>query len=95
MAQLVVRGLAEGVKERLKQLAKSRGRSLEAEVRDILTDVSEALEASSAQPKENIADVLIREQAKHPISDDVWEEFNRNLKDVRRSWKVRKVDFGK
>lgn len=37
MASIVVRGLAESVKKRLAAQAKERGRSMEAEVRDILT----------------------------------------------------------
>ncbi len=37
MASIVVRGLAESVKNRLAAQAKERGRSMEAEVRDILT----------------------------------------------------------
>jgi plasmid stability protein len=36
MAQVVVRQLEEGIKERLKQRAKRHGRSVEAEVREIL-----------------------------------------------------------
>jgi plasmid stability protein len=36
MAQILVRKLPEGVVERLKARAKDNGRSLEAEVRDIL-----------------------------------------------------------
>jgi plasmid stability protein len=36
MAQLVVRDLEESVKEGLRRRARRRGRSLEAEVRDIL-----------------------------------------------------------
>ena len=41
MAQLVVRNLPDDVKERLKARAKRHGRSLEAEVREILSDVPE------------------------------------------------------
>lgn len=38
MAQLIVRNLDEGVKEKLRRRAARRQRSLEAEVRDILSD---------------------------------------------------------
>jgi plasmid stability protein len=38
MAQLVVRNLEEGVKRRLRQRAKSNGRSMEEEARVILRD---------------------------------------------------------
>jgi antitoxin FitA len=37
MAQVVVRNLEESVKRRLKRRAARRGRSMEAEIRDILT----------------------------------------------------------
>ena len=37
MASIVVRGLDEAVKERLAERARDHGRSMEAEVRDILT----------------------------------------------------------
>lgn len=37
MASIVVRGLDEAVKKRLAERAKERGRSMEAEVREILT----------------------------------------------------------
>ena len=36
MAQVIIRNLDEGVVRRLKQRAKGKGRSLEAELRDIL-----------------------------------------------------------
>lgn len=38
MAQIVVRNLEESVKTRLQRRAKRNGRSMEAEVRDILRD---------------------------------------------------------
>lgn len=40
MASIVVRGLDESVKQHLAARAKERGRSMEAEVRDILTQAS-------------------------------------------------------
>lgn len=40
MASIVVRGLEESVKNRLAAQAKEHGRSMEAEVRDILTRAS-------------------------------------------------------
>lgn len=40
MSSIVVRGLDESVKERLAAQAKEHGRSMEAEVRDILTQAS-------------------------------------------------------
>ena len=40
MAQLVVRNLEDDVKERMQARAKCKSRSLEAEVRNILTEVT-------------------------------------------------------
>lgn len=40
LASIIVRGLDESVKRRLASLAKEHGRSMEAEVRDILTRAS-------------------------------------------------------
>lgn len=40
MSSIIVRGLDESVKERLVAQAKEHGRSMEAEVRDILTRAS-------------------------------------------------------
>lgn len=40
LASIIVRGLDESVKGRLASLAKAHGRSMEAEVRDILTRAS-------------------------------------------------------
>jgi plasmid stability protein len=40
MAQVVVRKLSEKVKRRLKQRAVRRGHSMEAEIREILTDAA-------------------------------------------------------
>lgn len=51
MASLVVRGLDESVKEQLAAQARAHGRSMEAEVRDILT---------SAVRRPNIGVALMR-----------------------------------
>lgn len=48
MAQLIVRGLEDEVKRRLKERAVRHGQSMEAEVRDILCD---ALKVDGAPPE--------------------------------------------
>lgn len=50
MAQLVVRNLDEDVKERLRQRAARRGRSMEEEVRDILRAAADQDVASASVP---------------------------------------------
>ncbi len=49
MAELVVRGLGNDVKERLQRRAREHGRSIEAEVRDILCSAV-AAQGSPAVP---------------------------------------------
>lgn len=44
MAQLVVRGLEDDVKAKLKELARRHGRSMEEEVREILRDAIKGLD---------------------------------------------------
>ena len=95
MAQLVVRDLPEAVKAGLKERASARGRSLEAEVREILCEASKVIPPSTAPSTESIVTRLLRLQAENPIPDDVWEAFQKNLRDVRRSTRMRKVDFPK
>jgi len=48
MAQIIVRGLEEEVKTRLREMAKRHGRSLESEVREILRD---AVKDEGTQPR--------------------------------------------
>lgn len=48
MAQLLVRKLDDGIKERLRQRAKRNGRSLEAEAREILEDAAMLKGAAAA-----------------------------------------------
>lgn len=48
MAQLVVRGIEQRLKDRLKRRAARRGRSMEEEVRDILRDATRLEDAPSA-----------------------------------------------
>jgi plasmid stability protein len=55
MAQFVVRDLEEGVKTRLKRLAKRHGRSMEAEVRHILRDATKGLGLAEMKLGQRIA----------------------------------------
>jgi plasmid stability protein len=51
MAQLVVRNLNEDVKRRLKKRAHEHGRSLEGEVREILTVVAHGKPVKESEPE--------------------------------------------
>ena len=55
MAQLIVRDLADSVKEKLRRRAARRRRSLEAEVRDILCDAVARPESNEGRLGSRIA----------------------------------------
>ena len=91
MAQLVVRNLPDEVKERLKRRARAHNRSVEAEVRAILVALPEL--PNDALQQDNFVDRLMRALAQHKVSDETWEEFDRNLKSLRTGVPLRAVDF--
>ena len=59
MAQLVVRNLGEGVKKRLKARAARNGRSLEGEVRDILTGAVKTAAPARAKSEKGFGTRLV------------------------------------
>lgn len=94
MAQILVRDLSDDVKEKLRRNAIVHGRSLEAEVRDILARV-EPVEVSGTTEKSGkaLADLLVKQSRANPIPDDVWDEFQTNLKRVRKTSRARRVNL--
>jgi antitoxin FitA len=66
MGQVLVRGLDDAVIERLKQRAELHHRSLEAELRDILEQVSHQLDVAAAR---DLADRIRRKLEGRPHSD--------------------------
>ena len=92
MAQLVVRNLPDAVKERLRKRAERSGRSLEAEVRDILTRAP-AAPATSPSKKEGLGTTLARRLEKHKLSKEDWEAFERNLAELRSNRRIGSGDF--
>lgn len=96
MAQMIVRNVPDHIKERLRARARANGRSLEAEVRDILARVPEVVgEPDEVPPQHGIGTWLAERFRSRPIPDDCWDEFEVNLRRVRRSARARKVDVGK
>jgi antitoxin FitA len=91
MAQLLVRNVSEDVKERLKRRANNNGRSLEAEVREIL---SQASASPKVAPKGGLGTRLALKQARQKLTKAEWDAFEKNLKDLRRNWRVKDIDFG-
>ena len=96
MAQLVVRNIPDDLKERLKRRAKRHGRSLEAEVRDILAhapDRSEPSPASASARGEAWVKDLAERMRLIGLSKKDWEEFDRSLEESRRNWGGKPVEF--
>ena len=93
MAQLVVRNLPDEVKDRLQRRAARHGRSLEAEVREILAQAPEA--EAPGKKKLGAGTALARKLTKHKVEDADWQALNANMKELRRNWRVRDVDFDK
>ena len=61
MAQILVRNLDEGVKEGLRGRARAHGRSLEAEVRDILrVAAAEPMPRDEIGPPEGLGSKIVR-----------------------------------
>ena len=94
MAQLVVRRLDDGVKERLKARARKHGRSLEAEARSILEDAANDKTSSKRpQKKEKGFGTLMHERFKTTgFTDEEYAEFERHLAELRAE-PLKPVDF--
>ncbi len=92
MAQLVVRNLPEAVKARLKRRAELHGRSLEAEVRDILASVPAAPAARRPKGK-GLGTILAEKLEKHKVSKETWDAFDRALAQLRSNRSIGTGDF--
>ena len=94
MAQLVVRNLEDDVKERLQARAKSKGRSLEAEVRNILTEVtSVTLEPGQSHGGDGFGTIMNKRFAKSGLTEAEAKEFGEQIRGLRRQSKPREPDL--
>lgn len=91
MAQILVRKLPEDVKARLQRRADRNARSLEAEVRDILAQVSEP---AAEAPRYGVGSALAKKFAAQNVPAETWDEFNQSLVELRKNWRVRDLDLG-
>jgi plasmid stability protein len=66
MGQVLIRGIEDGVIERLRKRAEGHNRSLEAELRDILEQASRQVDVATARAR---ADAMRRKLAGRPHSD--------------------------
>lgn len=91
MAQLVVRNLPDDVKERLKRRAKRHGRSLEAEVRDVLSQVPEPGTASPEDASDVVA-ALIRRQREIGVTSGDIDALKSSIAEFRREQRLHDID---
>ena len=96
MAQLLVRNLADDVKERLKRRASGNGRSLEAEARAVLVEASETTSPAAMDSfvGTSLGTRLARKLANQKLTKADWKAFDDNMKALRRKWRAADVDFG-
>jgi antitoxin FitA len=95
MAQLIVRNLDDGVKEKLKAQATLNGRSLEAEVRDVLATAMAELPPVVQKSKEKSFGELMHERfSKSGFTDEEHAQFEAAIAELR-TIKVRVPDLGK
>jgi plasmid stability protein len=92
MAQLLVRNLPDDVKARLTRRAKKHGRSLEAEARAILSEAPEDAPRDAGEP--GLGTRLAGKLARHKVTKADWELFDDGMRQLRRGWRVRKIDLG-
>ncbi len=95
MAQILVRDIPDDVKEKLRRNAETHGRSLEAEVRDVLTREPEHKPELRKMTSAELVEKLVAVSKANPIPDDVWAEFEANLKQVRTRARARPVRLDK
>ncbi len=70
MAQLIVRNLEDDIRNKLRELARSHGRSMEEEVRHILRS---AVMAQGAIPRPRLGSRLAERFAPHGLEEDIAE----------------------
>ena len=95
MAQILVRDLPDDIKEKLRRNAVAHGRSLEAEVRAVLTREPERKPDTRKVTGAEMVEQLVAASKANPIPDDVWAEFEANLKRARTGARARPVRFDK
>jgi plasmid stability protein len=97
MAQLLIRRLDDDAKERLKALAKKRGRSLEAEARAILEDAASGEPKPRRRPKkEKGFGTLMHERFKNVgLTKEEKRKFDKAIEEMWRNNPPRFVEFKK
>ena len=91
MAQLVVRNLPEGVKERLKRRAKQHGRSLEAEVRELLAQAPEPDRTAPTQDSRWVSELAER-MREIGVTKEAVDELNAAIAELRTDRRMYEFD---
>jgi antitoxin FitA len=94
MAQLLIRKLDEGAKERLRARAKKHGRSLEAEARAILEEVSTGV-GTKKKPEKGLGTRIAERFRGIGFTEQEKREFDRSIEERWRSNPPRSVKFDK
>jgi antitoxin FitA len=95
MAQILVRGVDDDVKERLKARAKKHGRSLEAEARAILADAAkDRRPPDRSREKKKGFGTLMHERFKNSgLTKEEARLFQQGIDDLNANWKLRTPKF--
>ena len=93
MGQILVRGITDEAKERLRDRAKLNGRSLEAEVRAIIEAAAAKAEPALAASGLGLGAELLERQRHSGLTNEDWIEFDRGLQEARRNFKFRDITF--
>lgn len=91
MAQLLVRDIPDEVKERLRRRASLHGRSLEAEVREILSSVPNP--PAEPEKREGLGTAMARRARELGITNEDVDELERIIQEGRKSWQTKPIEF--
>ena len=94
MAQILIRGLDDRVKAHLRERAKRHGRSLEAEVRHILSQSVEPATMGSLPATASLGALFRRRFSRHGLTHEEAVALEAACDDVRAGSRLRVPDFG-
>jgi plasmid stability protein len=93
MAQLIVRRIADDVKERLKARAKRHGRSLEAEVRAILVEAAKTRSKPRKKQEKGFGRSMAELFKGIGLTEEERRQLDQSIEEARRSNPIRFAGF--